>query len=149
MYRLPSHKDGSFYLLFFNAHNCFIKTKNKTHKNALGGIWTTDPLEWQADMKTSRSCHSPQVNWYLFLDRIEQYKMIKYFYKFGHDKFFQLISKSHNLVENIKFWSKFVLSNDTWKKRQLRFFPNHSGFCQKFGSLCLMFEMELFTQAYC
>ena len=40
---MPSCKDGSFYLLFFNAHNYFIKTKNKTHKNALSRIWTADP----------------------------------------------------------------------------------------------------------
>ena len=32
--RLPSHRYGSF----FNAQNYFIKTKNKTHKNALSGI---------------------------------------------------------------------------------------------------------------
>ena len=41
--RLPSHGDGSFYWLFFNTHNHFIKSKNKIHKNALSGILTPDP----------------------------------------------------------------------------------------------------------
>ena len=31
-------QDGSFYLLFFSTHNYIIKTKNKTHKNALSSI---------------------------------------------------------------------------------------------------------------
>ena len=32
-----------FIYYFFNTHNYFIKTKNKTHKNVLRGIWTADP----------------------------------------------------------------------------------------------------------
>ena len=39
--RLPSHKIGSFYFLFFNTHT-IIKIKNKAHKNEMSGIWTAD-----------------------------------------------------------------------------------------------------------
>ena len=31
------------FLIFFKTHNYFTKIKNKTHKNGLSGIWTSDP----------------------------------------------------------------------------------------------------------
>ena len=42
--------------LFFITHNYFIKTKIKTHKNALSRIWTADP--WSGKQWWRTLCHA-------------------------------------------------------------------------------------------